>query len=226
MRIDQPVALAKQQLFAFDDHRQLCQRPGHAGNRLGQGCQFPLDGGRRNARRQQLGQTPGGGDFLKIEVGQTAHFAGRHDQAAAMPTADHGHRHLQQVGQHRGRVQPVNALLPLDQPQPLPQLGFGDHFQLAAGDAGSLGVVEHLVDDAAGRNLPVLADNHQVDRFVEPLDHGAGAGPHQLLGFAATHAFQAADKGHPAAGQPVVRQAIERGGRGPKSVGRRGHRRQ
>ena len=204
VRIDQPVALSQQKLLAFDDDRQLGQRPLDARHALGQRLQLALDGRRRNARRQQFGQPPGGGDFLKIEVRQTAHFAGRHDQAAAMPTADHGHRHFEQFGQHGGRVQPADALLPLDQTEPLPELGFGDDFQLAAGHPAAQGVVETFSITSAGREQFAFADDHQIDRGVEPLDDRAVGSTEQLLGFAPGHAPQLADKGHPPAGKPAA----------------------
>ncbi len=45
-RVDQPVALAEQKLLAFDDDRQLGQRPLHSRHTLGQGRQLALDGRR------------------------------------------------------------------------------------------------------------------------------------------------------------------------------------
>ena len=96
--------------------------------------QLLLDRRGRHAGGQQLGQPPGGGDFLKIEVGQPPHLADRHDPAAALPAANHRDAHAQQLGQHGRRVQPMDVLLALDQAQPLPELGFADDLERAAID--------------------------------------------------------------------------------------------
>ena len=129
--IDQAVPLAEQKLLAFDDYRKLRQRPLHAGHQPRQVGQLALQRLGRDARGQQLRQPPGRGDFLKIKIRQLPHLASRHDQAAPMPAANHRHAYAQQVGQHGGRVQPLDALLSFDQADPLPELGLGDDLELA-----------------------------------------------------------------------------------------------
>ena len=62
-----------------------------------------------------------------------------------------------------------------------------------------------------GREQLAFADHdQQVDRSVEPFDDRAGAGPDQLLGLAAGHALQPADKGHPPAGKPLLGRSFVR----------------
>ena len=195
-RLDQPVALPQQDLLALDDHRKLGQRPGDAGQIAGQRRQLLLDRPRRHAGRQQFGQPPGRGHLLEIEVRQPPHLAHRHDQPPPMPAANHRHRHAQQFGQHGRRVEPVDVLLRFDQPQPLPELRFGDDLDRALLDLPPRGLVEPVVllADVRQRKL-LLADDDQMGRSVGLLQHRRPVLADQLRGVALGHAGQLAHKG-------------------------------
>ena len=167
-----PSPLPQQNLLALHDDRQLGQRPLDAGQIAGQRRQLPLDRPRRHARRQQLGQPPGGGHLLKIEIRQPPHLADRHDQPAPMPAANHRHRHAEQLGQHGGRVEPVDVVLRVDQPQPLPELRLGDDLDRPCFGRLPRGLVEPVVETVGlGQRQLVLADHDQIGRGVGLFQH-------------------------------------------------------
>ena len=85
-----------------------------------------------------------------------------------MPATDHRDGQVQQIGQHRWCVEPANALLDLDQAQPLPQLGLGDDFQLAGLDPLAGEPVDQFVGQAVSCEQLVFAHDDQVDLSVDP----------------------------------------------------------
>ena len=112
-----------------------------------------------SSSRQPLGS----GHFLKIEVRQSPHLADRHNQPAAMPAANHGHRNVQQLGQHGRRVEPMNVGLAVDQPQPLPKLRFRDDFDRAGLDGLANRLVRPGVELVAlGKGQPRLAEHERL----------------------------------------------------------------
>ena len=114
--------------------------------------------------RQKFGQPPRRGDLLKIEVRQAADLADRNDQSPAMPTANHGHAHPQQIGQHGGRVEPVDVVLVLDQAQPLPELRFGYDLDFAFLGRLPHRFVEPFVRPFARRPAAILLRPPRADR--------------------------------------------------------------
>ena len=126
---DEAIALAQQETAAAHNDGQLRQRPFDAGHVAPQFGQLAFDGRGRCAGGQQFGQSPGGGDFLKIEVRQAADFAGRMDQSTPMPAADHRHGDVEQLGEHRRRVQATDLVFFVDQAEPLPELAFADQLR-------------------------------------------------------------------------------------------------
>ena len=194
-RLDQPVALPEQDLLALHDHRQLGHGPGDVGEVAGQRFELPFDRPRRDARRQQFRQPPGRGDFLEIEIRQPPHLADRHDQSPPVPAANHRHRDAQQVGQHGRRIEPVDLVLRLDQPEPLPELRLRDDLDRPLLDLPSRGLVEPLaliLDLGQGELL--LADDDQVGRSIRFLQHRRAVLAGQLRSIALGHAGQPADK--------------------------------
>ncbi len=200
--------MPQQELLAFDNDRKLRQRPLDAGHEPRQVGQFSLERRRRNSRRQQLCQPPSRGHFLEIEISQPPHFAGRHDQAAPVPTPNDRDRHAQQIGKHGRRIEPPHALFPFDQAQPLPELGLGNDFQLARFGAAALQVVEQGVNDTVGREQFVLAHHDQIDRGVQQLGNDCPLSPDQLLGLSARHAAELADECHASFGQRTLHSRI------------------
>ena len=112
-----------------------------------------------------------------------------------MPAADYGHGHPQQIGQHGRRVKPVDIVLRVDQPQPLPELRFGNDLDGARFDLLPRGLVEPVVLIARfGKREFVLADDDQIGRCVGFFQHGGSLPANQLRGVAFCHAGQLAHK--------------------------------
>ena len=124
------------------DDGQLRQRPFDAGNIAPQFGELALQGRGGNAGRQQFSQPAGGGHFLKIEVRQPAHFFGRLNEPAAVPAAYNGQRNAQEVGEHGGRIQPMDVVFFVEQSQALPKLAFANDFSFAGFDGGLCGLVK------------------------------------------------------------------------------------
>ena len=172
--------------------------PGGVGEVAGQRFELPFDLPRRHARRQQLCQPTRRGHFLEIKIRQPPHLADRHDQSPPVPAANHRHRDAQQIGQHGRRIEPVDLLLGLDQPEPLPKLGLGDDLDRALLDLPSRGLVEPLVLILyLGEWELLLADDNQVGRNIRFLQHRRAMLAGQLGRIALGHAGQPADERDP-----------------------------
>ena len=176
---------------AFDHDRRIGQRPRHLRQAVGQVVQPAIHRGQAAAGRQQLRQFARDAHFLKIEIRQPAAPRAAHAARRAVPMSDRGDRHAQQLGQHRGRVQPrmpwPESTSPSRAHNSDSRTSSSSPSPSAARVASSNSSGSAVSRAAVGR---VIAHDDHVGRFARPLDDLPASSSDQLLGFAPRHAGQ------------------------------------
>ena len=203
-RLGQTFAATNEQSSTFDHDRRIGQRPRRIRQHPRQRLQLAIHG--RQSCNRHAATAPASAQRELLRNRNTPAAALRvslAERTAQMPLPNRRDRHADQLGQHRGRIEPLDSGARLDEAQPSPEIRFVQDLHFAAGDSRSQVIVEQIAVRSQPLGIGRFVARHDQDRpaRIGAIDQLTAAFANQPLGVAARHARQLADEHHPPAGE-------------------------